>query len=264
MLAVIVGALVSYSGSGRIYDGVWAAATSSSMASPRPDRPRQPARRAEAQEEIRQMLEAKSARREARGEAPLDVDAEMAALTSPPAAARDPALREEVRQLVVARNERRAAPGQRSRSTWRRRSSASCAISGRELASPIGYRIRAMARRSPLSSSTTCSSARGRYFNPQTEVHGRGGRLPLDGRRDLQHGGVRGRRLGADRGRRAGRRGAPRRDCSRPSRPPTTAATAALAAPSQTTSTSVSTRRPTTTKRTRSPSSATWRTTSSD
>ncbi len=33
------------------------------------------------------MLEAKSARREARGEAPLDVDAEMAALT-PPAARR--------------------------------------------------------------------------------------------------------------------------------------------------------------------------------
>ena len=34
---------------------------------------------AEAQEEIRQMLEAKSARRQARGEAPLDVEAELAA-----------------------------------------------------------------------------------------------------------------------------------------------------------------------------------------
>ncbi len=36
----------------------------------------------------------------------------MAALTSPPAVARDDALREEVRQLVVARNERRARRGE--------------------------------------------------------------------------------------------------------------------------------------------------------
>jgi hypothetical protein len=56
------------------------------------------------------MLQAKSARREARGEAPLDVDAELAALTEAAPAA-DPALREEVRQLVVARNERRARQG---------------------------------------------------------------------------------------------------------------------------------------------------------
>jgi hypothetical protein len=63
---------------------------------------------AEAQEEIRQMLEAKSARRVARGEAELDVDAELAALTAPAA---DPGLRDEVRQLVIARNERRARQG---------------------------------------------------------------------------------------------------------------------------------------------------------
>jgi hypothetical protein len=56
------------------------------------------------------LLEAKSARREARGQAPLDVDAELAALTSAPAQA-DAVLREEVRQLVVARNERRARQG---------------------------------------------------------------------------------------------------------------------------------------------------------
>ncbi len=60
---------------------------------------------AEAQEEIRQLLEAKSARREARGEQPLDVEAELAALTTAPAPA-DPELRAEVRQLVIARNER--------------------------------------------------------------------------------------------------------------------------------------------------------------
>ena len=54
------------------------------------------------------MLEAKSARLEARGEAPLDVDAELDSLTRA-APADDPGLREEVRQLVIARNERRAA-----------------------------------------------------------------------------------------------------------------------------------------------------------
>ena len=65
---------------------------------------------AEAREEIRQMLEAKSARREARGELPLDVEAELAQLTRV-SAAEDPGLREEVRQLVIARNERRARQG---------------------------------------------------------------------------------------------------------------------------------------------------------
>jgi hypothetical protein len=66
---------------------------------------------AEADEEIRQLVEAKSARREARGEAPLDVDAEIAALkpSAPPA---DAGLRDEVRQLVIARNERRERRGQ--------------------------------------------------------------------------------------------------------------------------------------------------------
>ena len=65
----------------------------------------------QAQEEIRQMLEAKSRRREARGEAPLDVEAELAELTSQQPGEHDPALREEVRQLVIARNERRARQG---------------------------------------------------------------------------------------------------------------------------------------------------------
>jgi hypothetical protein len=56
------------------------------------------------------MVEAKSARREARGEAALDVEAEIAALTRPAGA--DAELRDEVRQLVIARNERRARRGQ--------------------------------------------------------------------------------------------------------------------------------------------------------
>ena len=66
---------------------------------------------AETREEIRQMLEAKSRRREARGEAPLDVEAELAQLTAAAPGSGDPALREEVRQLVIARNERRLRQG---------------------------------------------------------------------------------------------------------------------------------------------------------
>jgi hypothetical protein len=83
-----------------------------------PDRPRGPApgsaaADAEARAEIRQLVEAKSARREARGHAPLDIDAEIDALTAPAASAggADLELREEVRQLVIARNERRARQG---------------------------------------------------------------------------------------------------------------------------------------------------------
>jgi hypothetical protein len=62
----------------------------------------------ERDDEIRQLLEARNARRERRGEAPIDVDQELARLTAP---AVDPALREEIRQLVVARNHRRMRAG---------------------------------------------------------------------------------------------------------------------------------------------------------
>jgi hypothetical protein len=106
ILAVVVAA-VSYWGSGRVYRGIGASdlvmERERGAAAAPPDS-------AEAREEIRQMLEAKSARREARGEAPLDVEAELAALTRPAAGA-DPELREEVRQLVIARNERRMRQG---------------------------------------------------------------------------------------------------------------------------------------------------------
>jgi len=57
------------------------------------------------------MLGARNARRERRGEPPLDVEAELAALSGQPAAAADPGLREEVRDLVVARNARRVRAG---------------------------------------------------------------------------------------------------------------------------------------------------------
>jgi hypothetical protein len=64
--------------------------------------------------EIRQLVEAKSYRQKARGEAPLDVDAEVKRLlTEQPqqASGMDRRLVEEVRQLVVARNERRVRQG---------------------------------------------------------------------------------------------------------------------------------------------------------
>jgi hypothetical protein len=60
-------------------------------------------------EEVRQMLEAANARRVARGDAPRDVDAELARLTRPAA---DPALEAEVRDLVHARNARRVRRGE--------------------------------------------------------------------------------------------------------------------------------------------------------
>jgi hypothetical protein len=62
----------------------------------------------EREAEIRQMLEARNLRLAARGQAPLDVDAELRALT----AQSDPELREEVRALVEARNARRVARGE--------------------------------------------------------------------------------------------------------------------------------------------------------
>jgi hypothetical protein len=114
---VLVGALVaalSYVGSGNLYKQI---GKLGGLALDEPDRPAGPklgsaAAKAEAEMEIRQMLEAKSARREARGETPLDIEAELAALTTPAPAAHDEELREEVRQLVIARNERRMRRGE--------------------------------------------------------------------------------------------------------------------------------------------------------
>lgn len=104
IVAVVV-AVLSYRGTGRIYAGL---GREGGLDMTR--EPAAPASGAEVQEEIRQMLEAKSQRRQARGEPGLDVDAELAALTRP-SAETDPGLREEVRQLVIARNERRLRQG---------------------------------------------------------------------------------------------------------------------------------------------------------
>jgi hypothetical protein len=67
------------------------------------------------EEEIRQMVQARSDRGVAKGREALDVDAEveklLAADTAGPNLGDDRALREEVRQLVIARNERRQRQG---------------------------------------------------------------------------------------------------------------------------------------------------------
>jgi hypothetical protein len=62
----------------------------------------------ERDEEIRQMLEARNARRARRGEPPVNVEEELAKLTAPRL---DPELESEVRQLVIARNYRRTRAG---------------------------------------------------------------------------------------------------------------------------------------------------------
>lgn len=66
------------------------------------------------EEEIRQMVQARSDRAVAKGGKARDVDAEVAKLLAPeggPGLGADPGLREEVRQLVVASNERRKRQG---------------------------------------------------------------------------------------------------------------------------------------------------------
>jgi hypothetical protein len=100
---------------------------------PRGPAPGSAAAEAERDAEIREMLHARNQRRIRRGEAPVDVDAELARLTGnatgrfaaaeTPNGAMDagtapggatgtePALQEEIRQMVLARNYRRARAG---------------------------------------------------------------------------------------------------------------------------------------------------------
>jgi hypothetical protein len=120
VLFVVVGigvvvAIVSLFTRGRLYDDIGRGGMS--IGEDRDTRPRAsgaaaaPVDAAERDAEIRQMLEARNARRAARGEAPVDVEEELRSLTRPSAAS-DPEIAEEVRQLVEARNARRVARGQ--------------------------------------------------------------------------------------------------------------------------------------------------------
>lgn len=76
--------------------------------------PDSPAAHAEREQEVLEMVRARSERGVRRGEPALDIQAEVARLLAPPAgtsASHDATLVEEVRQLVAARNERRARKG---------------------------------------------------------------------------------------------------------------------------------------------------------
>jgi hypothetical protein len=113
-IVAAVAAALSFVGSGRLYRDIGRGELSLDETAHRPGpRPGTAAHDAEARAELRQLLEAKSHRRQARGQAPLDVEAELGRLTRPPPGA-DPALRAEVRELVVAGNERRARRGEPS------------------------------------------------------------------------------------------------------------------------------------------------------
>jgi hypothetical protein len=83
------------------------------LAAAPPPAPDSPAGRAEREQEIRQMLSARSDRLVSRGQPALDIEAEVARLMAPAPQPEGHAagLVEEVRQLVVARNERRQRQG---------------------------------------------------------------------------------------------------------------------------------------------------------
>ena len=106
-------AVISLFGRSRLYDDIGRGGMS--IGEDRDIRPRSapaaPVSAAERDDEIRQMLEARNARRAAQGRPTVDVEEELAQLTRP-AAASDPEIVEEVRALVRARNSRRIARGQ--------------------------------------------------------------------------------------------------------------------------------------------------------
>jgi hypothetical protein len=108
LLIVVIGvtfvcsliAIFTLAGTGKTYGQIGSGGMPSSDARETP---------ADRDEEIRQLLEARNARRARRGEELLDVDAELAALSGQVV---DEGLRDEVRQLVTARNARRERKGQ--------------------------------------------------------------------------------------------------------------------------------------------------------
>jgi hypothetical protein len=100
----LVGAVIALATSGGSYEQIGRGGLSLDEAPPPA-----PSSTAERDAEIRQYLAARNARRVAHGEEPVDVEAELRALTAPAA---DPELAAEVRELVEARNARRIARGE--------------------------------------------------------------------------------------------------------------------------------------------------------
>jgi hypothetical protein len=116
LVALPVGAIVFARGAGRSFDEIGKGPLAMEQDFPRESGGQMYAVSAEIrEEEIRQMIQARSDRGIAKGREPLDVDAEveklLASESGGPGLAGDKGLREEVRQLVVARNERRERQG---------------------------------------------------------------------------------------------------------------------------------------------------------
>jgi len=111
-------ALIAFARTGPLWQSIGKGPFAIEQEMPPPSRlaqPDPPVDRRLQETEARQMLEAKSYRRQQRGEAPLDIEAEVTRLLEAPGAAGpaiDEKLRSEVRQLVVARNERRMRRGE--------------------------------------------------------------------------------------------------------------------------------------------------------
>jgi hypothetical protein len=120
---VVVGAVVlfvlvgvgSFLAGGSLYDKIGEGGLSMGSGGSGPP-PNSPLAQAEREQEIRQMLQARSDRQVRQGGQALDIDAELALLEEPtdgtPIGKHDASLTEEVRQLVTARNERRIRSGE--------------------------------------------------------------------------------------------------------------------------------------------------------
>jgi hypothetical protein len=119
LVVVLVGAVVAAVwaayGAPDAYRQIGRGALSLNDGTDRPAREPTPAiAAADREAEVRQMLEARAARRIARGQPPGDVEAELAELAELLAArpvTRDPGLEAEIRDLVIARNARRERAG---------------------------------------------------------------------------------------------------------------------------------------------------------
>ena len=104
----IVCAAVALMMSGKAYDDIGKGLFFKDSEGARPPTPQ--VSDAERDDEIRQMLTARNARRAAAGRDTVDVEEELARLVRPSTEI-DPALREEIRELVVAKNARRMRKG---------------------------------------------------------------------------------------------------------------------------------------------------------
>jgi len=117
LVALPVGALLFATGAGNALKEIGKGDFAIDQDLPRSGGGSGPVSAAVREEEIRQMVQARSDRAVARGRKPIDVDAEVEKLLAPERGAGrlggDAELREEVRGLVIARNERRQRQGKK-------------------------------------------------------------------------------------------------------------------------------------------------------